>query len=259
MKIPIYQIDAFAELPFQGNPAAVCPLDSWLPDHLLQSIAEENNLAETAFYVPANEGYHLRWFTPTHEVDLCGHATLAAAHVLFSSIRPDSAKITFQSRSGPLHVLKNGELLTLDFPSQSGVACETPSELVEGLGVSPIACYRAMDYMAVFESEAQIRAIEPDFRRLVTLDLRGVIATAPGASVDFVSRFFAPKVGVDEDPVTGSAHCMLTPYWANRLGKSNLQASQLSKRKGSLQCELQGERVRISGRTVEYLVGTIQV
>jgi predicted PhzF superfamily epimerase YddE/YHI9 len=258
MKLPIFHIDAFAEAPFQGNPAAVCPLDSWLPDELLQSIAQENNLAETAFYVAKDEGYELRWFTPTKEVDLCGHATLAAAHVLLNSAGVAQSQVTFQSRSGQLRVFREEAFLTLDFPAQVGVACEVPVGLAEGLGARPRACYRAMDYMAVFESEEEIVAIAPDHRRLATLELRGVIVTAPGRSCDFVSRFFAPKYGIDEDPVTGSAHCTLAPYWAERLGKSTLQARQLSKRTGTLRCRLEGDRVFISGQTVPYLEGTIR-
>ena len=257
MKLPIFQIDAFADVLFQGNPAAVCPLDSWLPDKVLQSIAEENNLAETAFYVRKNDHYDLRWFTPTKEVDLCGHATLAAAHVLFGL--NGFNKITFQTRSGTLHVLREDNLLTLDFPAQVGVPCEIPTGMVEALGRKPHACYRAMDYLAVFDNEEEVVAMTPDFRRLTVLDLRGVIVTAPGRTVDFVSRFFAPNYGIDEDPVTGSAHCALAPYWAKRLGKPTMNARQLSKRTGTLRCRVEGERVFISGRTVAYLEGTIQI
>lgn len=257
MKLPIYQIDAFAEKPFEGNPAAVCPLEDWLSDEILQAIAEENNLAETAFYVE-NEGvYQLRWFTPTKEVDLCGHATLAAAHVLFEG--SDQSQVTFQSKSGPLRVVKNGAQLTLDFPVQFGTPCATPTELIEGLGKSPSECYAAMDYMAVYEDEATITSLMPDFSKLRKLGLRGVIATAPGDSSDFVSRFFAPNFGIDEDPVTGSAHCTLAPYWANRLGKQLMRARQLSKRTGLLQCELRNDRVFITGKTVAYLEGFIQI
>lgn len=259
MKLPIYQIDAFADRPFEGNPAAICPLDSWLPDEVLQSIAEENNLAETAFYVEREGSYDLRWFTPTKEVDLCGHATLAAAHVLFESNSFTGSQITFQSRSGPLLVYREGDLLTLDFPAQSGVPCEVPNGMVEALGATPRECYRAMDYMAVFDSEDQIAAMAPDFRRLKSLGLRGVIITAPGKTSDFVSRFFAPNFGIDEDPVTGSAHCTLAPFWAERLAKTDMSARQLSKRGGGLQCRVVGDRVHISGRTVAYLTGTIQI
>jgi PhzF family phenazine biosynthesis protein len=259
MKLPIFQLDAFAEAPFQGNPAAVCPLQHWLPDQVLQSIAQENNLSETAFYVPREGCYELRWFTPTREVDLCGHATLAAAHVLLSSNGPAQSQVTFHSRSGPLRVFREDAQLTLDFPAQVGVACEVPSPMVEALGTKPRACYQAMDYMAVFETEEELTALRPDFRKLTALDLRGVIVTAPGRTSDFVSRFFAPNCGVDEDPVTGSAHCTLAPYWAERLRKSTLHARQLSKRTGTLRCRVEGQRVLISGRTVVYLEGTIQI
>ena len=259
MKLPIFQIDAFAEAPFQGNPAAVCPLENWLPDAVLQSIAEENNLSETAFYVAKDDHYELRWFTPTKEVDLCGHATLAAAHVLLSSNHSAQSQVTFQSRSGPLRVFREDEQLTLDFPAQVGVACEVPAPMVEALGTRPLACYRAMDYMAVFETEEEVVAMAPAFRKLTALDLRGVIVTSPGKTSDFVCRFFAPKYGIDEDPVTGSAYCTLAPYWAERLGKSTMHARQLSKRTGTIRCRVEGQRVFISGRTVVYLEGSIQI
>jgi len=259
MKLPIFQIDAFAEAPFQGNPAAVCPLDEWLPDEVLQAIALENNLSETAFYVARDGHYELRWFTPAKEVDLCGHATLAAADVVFRSNGHAQSPIIFQSRSGPLRVFREEDRLSLDFPAQAGVACEVPAMMVQALGATPLACYRAMDYMAVFETEEQITAIAPDFHRLKALDLRGVIVTAPGRTSDFVSRFFAPKYGIEEDPVTGSAHCTLAPYWAQRLGKSSMLARQLSKRTGTLHCRVEDDRVFISGRTVEFMEGTIQI
>jgi predicted PhzF superfamily epimerase YddE/YHI9 len=259
VKLPIYQIDAFADRPFQGNPAAVCPLEEWLPDSILQAIAEENNLSETAFFVGGEVAYRLRWFTPTEEVELCGHATLAAAAVLFASTCKDRAEITFESRSGSLRVLREGNFLTLDFPVQTGVRCDTPGHLIEGLGAAPRECYRAMDYMAVFESESAVSALTPDFRRLKALDLRGVIVTARGSTEDFVSRFFAPKFGIDEDPVTGSAHCTLAPYWAERLGKNSLTARQISKRTGHLLCRVEKDRVFISGRTVSYMQGQIQI
>jgi len=259
MKLPIYQIDAFAEAPFQGNPAAVCPLEDWLPDDVLQCIAEENNLSETAFYVGRGNSFELRWFTPTKEVELCGHATLAAAHVLFELNSSIGSRITFQSRSGPLNVYREEGLLTLDFPAQHGVECEVPKAMLEALGASPRECYRAMDYMAIFDSEDEITAMAPDFHRLKSLGLRGVIIASPGITSDFVSRFFAPNFGVDEDPVTGSAHCMLAPYWAGRLGKRDMSARQLSKRTGRLRCRVEGDRVLISGRAVAYLTGTIQI
>lgn len=216
-------------------------------------------MAETAFYVRREDDYEIRWFTPVKEVDLCGHATLAAAHVLFALSDLPRSRVTFHSRSGPLHVFRENDLLTLDFPAQVGVPCEIPVSMVEALGVRPTACYRAMDYLAVFESEAEIVAMSPDFRRLSNLDLRGVIVTAPGRTVDFVSRFFAPNYGIDEDPVTGSAHCTLAPYWAERLGKPTMNARQLSKRNGALRCRVADGRVFISGQTVAYLEGTIQI
>jgi len=259
MKLPLYQIDAFADGPFTGNPAAVCPLEEWLPEATMQAIAEENNLAETAFYVGRDGHYDLRWFTPVREVDLCGHATLAAAHVVFAEGNYGSGRITFSSKSGPLHVTRKGDWLTLDFPVQPGTPCAVPAGMAEALGATPRECYRAMDYLAVFEREAEIVALKPNFQALTALDLRGVIVTAPGTTCDFVSRFFAPNYGVNEDPVTGSAHCTLTPYWAARLGKTTLDARQLSKRTGTLHCQLQGNRVLISGRTIAYLRGTIEV
>ena len=258
MKLQIYQIDAFAEKPFQGNPAAICPLDRWLPDEILQAIAEENNLAETAFFIARDGAYDLRWFTPTTEVDLCGHATLAAAHVVFDSQKENRNEIIFHTRSGRLRVSRNGDLLQLDFPTQEITPCYPPSPLVRGLGVTPVHCYKAMDYMAVFDDEKAIASISPDLTILSELDLRGVIITAPGASSDFVSRFFAPNFGINEDPVTGSAHCALTPYWADRLGKVDMKAIQLSKRTGYLRCSLANDRVLISGKAISFLKGEIE-
>lgn len=259
MKLPIYQIDAFADKPFQGNPAAVCPLVSWLPDETLQAIAEENNLAETAFFVEEEDGYQIRWFTPIREVNLCGHATLAAAHALFDGDCEDRTEIAFQSKSGPLRVLRDKDHLTLDFPMEPGTPCAAPEALISGLGLEPSECYRASDYLAVFESSSDVVALYPDFKALEELDLRGVIVTAPGESEDFVSRFFAPKYGIDEDPVTGSAHCALAPYWADKLGKNVLTARQVSKQSGRLICEIADDRVLISGRTVAYLKGQIEI
>jgi len=259
MRLPIYQIDAFADAAFQGNPAAVCPLEDWLPDHLLQSIAEENNLSESAFYVGRDGRYRLRWFTPVKEVSLCGHATLAAAHVVFARNPKEPSTITFDSLSGPLRVFKEGDLLTLDFPAQDGIRCDTLAALSRGLGGSPRECYRSMDYMAVFDSEAEVRSLAPDFKLLETLDLRGVAVTAPGVDSDYVNRFFAPRLGINEDPVTGSAHCLLAPYWARRLGKTSLLARQCSKRSGTLRCRVEANRVFISGRAVPYLEGVIRL
>lgn len=257
MKIRQYQVDAFATRAFEGNPAAVCPLESWLDDDLLQAIAAENNLSETAFFVPAKDGFHLRWFTPLSEVDLCGHATLAAAHVLFAHLGYIGQAITFATRSGALTVKRNGDLLEMDFPASPPTPCASAEILARALGRQPVGVLAADDYLAVFESEAVVRGITPDFSLLGTLDRRGVIITAPGADVDFVSRFFAPRLGVPEDPVTGSAHCMLAPYWADRLGKRRLTARQVSKRGGRLACEMKGERVLLSGSAVTFMEAEI--
>jgi len=260
MKIKQYQVDAFATRVFEGNPAAVCPLDSWPDDSLLQAIAQENNLSETAFFVPGEKGFELRWFTPVDEVDLCGHATLATAHVIFEILGYGGPVIPFETRSGELFVKKQGNRLQLDFPAQPPAACEMPDALVPGLGgVRPVEVLAAADYMAVFENETTIRNIRPDHTLLSKLDLRGLIVTAPGDEVDFVSRFFAPQLGVPEDPVTGSAHCELAPYWAGRLGKKILSANQVSRRGGSLVCEVAGDRVLISGGAVMFMEGEISL
>lgn len=259
MNLPLHQIDAFTGTRFRGNPAAVCPLETWLSDELLQAIAAENNLSETAFCVPRDGAWELRWFTPTTEVDLCGHATLAAAHALFSTGRAGAEEIIFHSRSGPLRVRREGAALTMDFPVQTPEPCATPEALAAGLGRAPASCFRAADYLAVFPSQRDIEEIRPDFGILRNLDRRGVIITAPGAECDFVSRFFAPNCGIDEDPVTGSAHCALTPFWADRLGKTSLTARQVSRRGGDLRCRLAGDRVFLSGEAVLYLEGTITV
>jgi predicted PhzF superfamily epimerase YddE/YHI9 len=259
MQIKQYQVDAFASRPFEGNPAAVCVLERWLADDVLQAIAEENNLSETAFFVPCDTGFELRWFTPTTEVDLCGHATLATAHVIFDQLGYSQPAIHFHTRSGELKVQKHANMLQMDFPALLPLPCEIPDALVQGLGDRPAQLLRSDDYLAVFDSEQHIRALQPDFARLGQLDLRGVIVTAPGKDVDFVSRFFAPGLGVPEDPVTGSAHCTLAPYWAGRLGKTTLQARQLSPRGGNLACELHGERVLISGSAVTFMHGVIEI
>jgi PhzF family phenazine biosynthesis protein len=257
--IPLYQVDAFAEGPFTGNPAAVCPLEAWLPDHVMQSIAAENNLSETAFFVPEGKGFRLRWFTPTIEVDLCGHATLASAFVVFHRLRPARSSITFLTeQAGTLTVARDGDLLALDFPSRPPAPCAMPETLVAALGQRPADLLAARDYLAVYDSADQVAALAPDFAALAALDRFAVIVTAPGTGgTDFVSRFFAPAQGVAEDPVTGSAHCTLIPYWAWRLGKDRLTARQLSRRGGRLSCAFNGERVTIAGRAVLYLEGTI--
>jgi predicted PhzF superfamily epimerase YddE/YHI9 len=261
MRIPIYHIDAFAEGPFTGNPAAVCPLDTWLPDRLMQAVAAENNLSETAFFVPDGEGWRLRWFTPTTEVDLCGHATLAAAYVVLNFLAPQRERAVFRSeKAGELAVARDGELLALDFPSRPPDRCAVPSGLVAALGREPAEVLAARDYLAVYDDAGEVAALSPDFGAVARLDRFAVIATAPGiGDIDFVSRFFAPAQGVDEDPVTGSAHCTLIPYWARRLGKQRLVARQLSRRGGRLYCALRGDRVSIAGRAMLYLTGTIEI
>jgi PhzF family phenazine biosynthesis protein len=261
VRIPLYQVDAFADRAFSGNPAAVCPLDGWLPGDVMQAIAAENNLSETAFFLPEGEGWRLRWFTPTTEVDLCGHATLAAAYVIFNVLAPERERVIFHTeRAGDLAVARDGDLLALDFPSRPPSPCVSPPALGAALGRQPTALLAARDYLAIYDDPDDVAALAPDFAALARLDRFAVIATAPGSGgADFVSRFFAPAQGVDEDPVTGSAHCTLIPYWARRLGKTRLQARQLSRRGGSLSCALDGDRVTIAGRAVLYLTGTIEI
>lgn len=251
----LYQVDAFASELFSGNPAGVCILEKWLPDRLMQSVAAENNLAETAFAVPAKEGYEIRWFTPETEVALCGHATLATAHVLFTTRHPDLDAIRFQSRErGVLEVSKTGGWLVLDFPSDVIEEAGLPEGLAEALGGSPKGCWKGQtDYMVVYDTEEEIRALSPNIHLLNQIPVRGVIVTSPGRQQDFVSRFFAPRCGVPEDPVTGSAHTTLIPFWAKRLGKNRLDAAQLSPRGGFLRCEFLGDRVKIAGRAVTYM------
>jgi PhzF family phenazine biosynthesis protein len=259
MKLPLYQVDAFTTRLFRGNPAAVVVMDEWLPDDVLQAIAAENNLAETAFVIPGSDPRPLRWFTPAVEVDLCGHATLATAHVLFRYQLPKLQRLTFTTKSGNLTVARKGDLLSMDFPSRPGKPIPVSDALVAALGARPREALLARDLLAVFDSEAEIRNMRPDFQRIASLDGMAVIVSAPGGEVDFVSRFFAPKAGIPEDPVTGSSHCTLVPYWAKRLGKTSLVARQLSARGGELRCELKGDRVIIGGATVEYLKGEITV
>jgi PhzF family phenazine biosynthesis protein len=259
MKLTQYQVDAFTTRVFEGNPAAVCPLDAWLDDALLQAIANENNLSETAFFVPTERGFHLRWFTPVSEVDLCGHATLATAHVLFEILGFAKKQITFETRSGDLIVKSKDGLLIMDFPARSPEPCEVPEALIEGLGCVPLEVVAAYDYIAVFENEEIVRSISPNLAKLRELNLRGIIITAPGKDVDFVSRFFAPKLDIPEDPVTGSAHCELTPYWAERLGKDSFEAKQVSSRGGHLFCQLEGNRVILAGKAVTFMVAEINL
>jgi PhzF family phenazine biosynthesis protein len=258
MKIPIHHVDAFTSTLFAGNPAAVCPLAAWLPDALLQAIAAENNLSETAFVVRGDDDLEIRWFTPITEVELCGHATLATAHVLFAQ-DASREELRFSSRSGFVKVRRAGEALQLDFPVRTPSPIPPVPALAAALGAPPRELLASRDYLAVFDTEEQVRALEPDMAALVALDVFGVIVTAPGAECDFVSRFFAPAEGIPEDPVTGSAHCTLVPYWASRLGKSAFNARQISPRGGELRCALAGDRVLISGRAITYMRGTIDL
>jgi PhzF family phenazine biosynthesis protein len=259
--LKIYQVDAFAEKVFTGNPAAVCPLDEWPDDQFMQNIAMENNLAETAFYVKSGDEYQLRWFTPTVEVALCGHATLATAFVLFNYENHKGDKIVFSTRqSGVLTVTREGDFLTLNFPADEIEPVEITPQMLYCFNSRPKVAFKGKtDHMLIFESEQQIRDIQPDLNKIRTLFDRGVIVTAMGDQVDFVSRFFAPNVGIDEDPVTGSAHTTLTPYWSSILGRKELNALQLSKRGGSLKCRYLNDRVEISGQARIYLIGEIKM
>jgi PhzF family phenazine biosynthesis protein len=260
MKLRLFQIDAFASRVFTGNPAAVVPLDTWIDDATLQGIATENNLAETAFLVGGQGEYEIRWMTPTAEVDLCGHATLASAWVVFHALEPGRTEVAFRSKSGPLGVVAEGDRLALDFPSRPPKPSDSDTaSLGDALGRVPALALASRDLMAVYEREEDVRGLAPDMRKVAAFDATGVIATAPGNECDFVSRFFAPAFGIPEDPVTGSAHCTLVPYWAQRLGKTSLHARQISPRGGELFCELHGDRVEIAGRAVKYLDGEIEV
>lgn len=261
MKQKIYQVDAFADKVFSGNPAAVCPLDQWLGDDTLRKIAMENNLAETAFYVKQGNQFEIRWFTPTVEVDLCGHATLAAAFVLFNHENHNEDIIHFYSpRSGELTVTRNAPFLTLNFPADKFEQVELSKDISDCFDIKPQSAFKGKtDYLVVFDNEDAIRELTPAFDAISKLNARGVIITAKGDTVDFVSRFFAPQSGINEDPVTGSAHTTLTPYWAKQLGKTELTAMQLSERKGYLQCSYLGDRVEISGAGKLYLIGEIYV
>jgi len=260
MLLQFYQVDAFTDKLFGGNPAGVCPLEKWIPDDVMQKIAMENNLSETAFFVKEDDGYRIRWFTPKVEVNLCGHATLASSHVIFNHLGCDCDKITFHSRSGILNVSREGELLVLDFPANKPQRAALPEDFVQALNITPIQCHRGKeDYLLLYKSQQEIEALIPDFRRLEKTDARAVIVTAPGSKCDFVSRFFAPRVGVDEDPVTGSAHTVLIPFWAEKLNKTEMNALQLSRRGGTIFCRLNGDRVDIGGKAVTYLKGEISV
>ncbi|RZL44275.1 MAG: PhzF family phenazine biosynthesis protein [Pedobacter sp.] len=261
MKLPIYQVDAFTDKLFGGNPAAIVPLTEWLPAPEMQKIAAENNLAETAFFITEGDHYELRWFTPEFEIDLCGHATLATAHILFTALGYHKETIHFHTqKAGTLTVSKTDDLYTLDFPSRPATSCKIPDGLIEAIGgPSPIEVLSSRDIMLVYETEAEVLALKPDFAALAKIDSMGIIATAKGDYSDFVSRFFIPAAGINEDPVTGSAHCNLIPYWAEKLGKNKLHAFQISSRRGELWCELKGDRVLMSGKAVTYLKGEIEI
>lgn len=259
MDLPIFQVDAFSSSVFSGNPAAICPLEEWLPDETLQAIAAENNLAETAYFVRKNGRFDLRWFTPACEVDLCGHATLASAYVLFRELNEPGDVLRFDTKSGELVVRRDGDLLVMDFPARPPQPVEADPQLAPALGGDPIEILAARDYLIRYASEAEVRRLTPDMEALKRIDRFAFIATAPGDDCDFVSRFFAPAKGIPEDPVTGSAHCTLIPYWAQQLGKTTLHARQVSQRGGQLQCKVAGERVEIAGQAALFLRGRISV
>ena len=259
MRIPFYRVNAFTSKPFGGNPAGVCPLEDWPTDVLLQNIAAENNLSETAFFTKTDGIFRLRWFTPAMEVDLCGHATLATAFVLFSEMRYGHDEVIFETRSGRLAATRRGDKVELNFPTRPAGAWDAPDALVQALKCKPRQILRSRDCLALFETEAEVASLAPDMELLHTLDCLGVIATAPGRDADFVSRFFAPRAGIPEDPVTGSSHCTLIPFWAERLGKRELFAKQISKRGGELFCRDAGERVFIAGRAVVYCRGELDL
>lgn len=262
MKLTIYQVDAFTNKLFGGNPAAVVPLDKWIDDSLMQQIAMENNLAETVFFVKGKKGYHIRWFTPELEIDLCGHATLASAYVLYNFLDYSKPSIRFSSKSGELLVAKKGKKLELNFPARMPELITTyPDELLKGLGIAnPVAVYKSRDYVVELETQKELLQVKPDFGMLNKIDVIGIIITAPGTDCDFVSRFFAPNCGIPEDPVTGSSHSTLIPFWAEKLNKTTLHARQLSQRQGELWCEmLPGNRVLIAGECVFYMKGKIEL
>jgi PhzF family phenazine biosynthesis protein len=260
MKIPIFQVDAFTSEVFKGNPAAVCPLENWLPDDLLQKIAMENNLSETAFFVKGEEGFHIRWFTPVTEVTLCGHATLASAAVIFEKLGSSLDRILFHSKSGMLTVEKDKDLYRLNFPSDKISPFLIPEEITKALGSNPLQSFKGReDYLLIYGNEQEITDINPDFKKLGSHSKRGVIVSSPGNDCDFASRFFAPAVGIDEDPVTGSAHTTLIPYWSGVLKKKDLTARQLSSRGGELECTMKGERVEIGGKVIFFMEGIIEI
>jgi len=262
VRIPVFHVDAFATRAFQGNPAAVCPLDAWLDDDRLLKVAAENNLSETAFFVPSGDAYDLRWFTPVCEVSLCGHATLASAYVILNLLTAGGGDVRFHTRHhGTLTVRHDGNLYAMDFPAFLPKPCATPPQaLLRGLGITPLTITEANEtYVAVYESQAEVEDIRPDFAQLAQLHPFAVSITGAGQHADFVSRYFAPSYGIPEDPVTGSAHCLLAPYWAHRLGKSKLHARQLSERGGEITCELVGDRVVLKGNAVLTMKGEFEI
>lgn len=265
MKLTLYQVDAFTDKLFGGNPAAVIPLQQWLNDELMQQLALENNLSETVFFVPGTPAddydYHIRWFTPTTEVNLCGHATLASAWVLYHILGHSKPTIRLHCQSGRLTITRDGDLITMDFPAwQPTPLKDFPAELSVALGFVPfVTVYKYRDYLVELESEEAVRKCQPDFVRLKRLGEKAIITATGENGVDFVSRFFAPSLGIDEDPVTGSAHAQLIPYWAEKLGKTNLRAKQLSRRGGELWCTYAGERVTIAGKCVFFMKGEIDL
>jgi len=261
MKLPIYQVDAFTDRLFAGNPAAVCLLEHWLSSDQMLKIAQENNLAETAFCLQKEDTFFIKWFTPEIEMDLCGHATLATAHVLFQYYHPELELLRFQSNSGELRVRRDGELYQLDFPSRDPSPADLPAIILQGIGLAPKEVLKARDFVLLYDTQEQIESIQPDVALLntINIDPGGIVVTAPGHEVDFVSRFFTPQASIFEDPVTGSAHCSLIPFWSKRLNKQRMLAHQVSSRGGVLYVEDKGERVGIAGKAVTYLKGTIQI
>ena len=259
MKLNLYQIDAFAKNIFEGNPAAVCPLDKWLEDNMMQKIANENNLSETAFFVKENNKFHIRWFTPSNEVDMCGHATLASAYVIFEILNYEKNEIIFNSKSGVLKVTKENDKFKMNFPIQKIIKCDIPNGISKAFEIQPIECYKSMDYILIFENEKDILNAKPNLALLKDIDTRGVIITSKSKKYDFINRFFAPKYGIDEDSVTGSAFTQLIPYWNKVLNKDTFIAKQVSQRSGEVFCKLNNDRLEISGYAKKYLEGVIDI
>jgi PhzF family phenazine biosynthesis protein len=257
--IPYFEVHSFTDSIFRGNPAGVCLLEMWLDDDLMAAIAAENNLSETAFVVPRGNRYELRWFTPSVEVDLCGHATLATAYVLYEHLVYEDTAIVFDTKSGELAVWKDEDFFVMDFPSRPATSTDIPDHLADGLLQDVESVFKARDYLVVFDNEKEVRDLRPNFSKLEKIDCEGIIVTAPGDEVDFVSRFFAPRMGISEDPVTGAAHSTLTPFWTERLGKNPLRARQISERGGDLWCKQMDDRVYIAGRAALYCKGFLNI